>query len=91
MQNNPELILKEGGYPVTALLEGVMIRIFDPPNGASWLCLQMHTAAHESSAVLDRMSEYLPPAKLQLAISPDHAHALGMHLMDYAKRAVEPR
>jgi hypothetical protein len=90
MTETPKLALKEDGFPVTALLEGAVARIIAPADRASWICLQLHTRPHESEAVQDRMSEYLPPALCQIAIAPDHAHALGLYLIDYAKRAVDP-
>ncbi len=89
MNSKHDLILKEDGFPVTALLEGAVARIIAPVDQATWICLQCHTRAHESRAVQDRLSEYLPPAKFQIAIAPDHAHALGMYLMNSAKQAVE--
>ena len=90
MNEKPELILKDDGFPVTALLEGVIARIVAPTNQAAWICLQVHTQAHETAAVRSQMSEYLPPDKFQIAIAPDHAHAIGMYLIETAKKALEP-
>lgn len=89
MSKKPELILKEDGFPVTALMVGMMARIIAPANQAAWICLQCHTEAHESEAVQNQLSEVLPPSVFQLAISPDHAHALGMYLIEKAKQAVD--
>lgn len=90
MTDKPELVLKDDGFPVTAMLEGAMARIIAPQGQGAWICLQMHTLAHESEDVQRQMSEYLPPAIFQIAIPPDLAHALGMYLIDKAKQAVEP-
>jgi len=90
MTEKPELILKDDGYPVTALLEGAVVRIIQPPETAAWICLQLQTQAHESQDVQNRMSQWLPPQTCQIAIHPDHAHKLGMYLMDYARRATAP-
>lgn len=91
MSQKPELILKQDGFPVTALLEGAVARIVTPANQASWICLQCHTHAHESEAVQDQLSEYLPPSIFQIAMPPDHAHALGMYLIEKAREAIEPK
>ena len=90
MTTEHNLILKDDGFPVSARLEGAMARIIAPANLGTWVCLQMHTVPQESQEVQDQLSEFLPPEKFQLAISPDHAHALGMYLIEKAKLAVAP-
>ena len=90
MNDKPELILKDDGFPVTAAIEGIMVRISAPQNQLAWICLQIDTHAHESEEVLAQLSEYLPPKRFQLAIPPADAHQIGSMLIDYAKRAVEP-
>ena len=88
MNKQPELILKEDGFPVTAAVEGIMVRIIDPQEKLAWICLQIETHAHESEAVQAQLSEYLPPKIFQLAMPPADAHQIGTMLIDYAKRAV---
>ena len=90
MTKQPSLILKDDGFPVTALLEGAVARIIQPADQAAWICLQIHTQPHESAEVQTRQSEYLPPALCQIAIAPDHAHALGMYLIQKSKEAIAP-
>ncbi len=91
MNTKHKIILKDDGFPVVAQLEGMVARIIQPSNQGAWICLQMHTTLdHESEEVRGRMSEFLPPAICQIAIAPDHAHELGMYLIEKAKQAVAP-
>lgn len=90
MNKKPELILKEDGFPVTALFQGMKASIIHPQNSGAWICCQFHCHPHESAVVRDQLSEYLPPKKFQLALDPVSAHALGQYLIEKAKQAIEP-
>ena len=90
MPEEQKLVLKPDGFPVTAMLEGALARIIKPTDQGAWICLQIHSHAHESLAIQDQLSEVLPPAKFQLAMDPAMAHQLGLYLIEKAQQAVEP-
>jgi hypothetical protein len=90
MKTHNKMIVKDDGFPVTALLEGAIARIIEPHNSGSWICLQLHTHAHESAEVQDQLSEFLPPETFQLAMDPATAHRIGLYLIEKAQQAVEP-
>jgi hypothetical protein len=90
MTNAPTLILKEDGFPVTALMTGAMGRVIAPQNAGTWVCLQIHTQAHEPPEVQSQMSQYLPPQTCQIALDPASAHQLGQYLIALAHDATAP-
>lgn len=89
MKTENKIIIKDDGFPVTALLNGAVARIIQPANQAAWLCVQFHSHPHESQEVQDQMSEFLPPEIFQLAMDPAMAHQLGMMLIEKAHEALE--
>ena len=89
VERDIELIIKDDGYPVTALLEGLRASIISPPKSGAWICIQLHCHAHEPQDVQSRYAEFLPPAISQIALDPSSAHAFGRYLIQKAQEAVE--
>ncbi|NOX39740.1 MAG: hypothetical protein GXP05_04295 [Alphaproteobacteria bacterium] len=85
-----KIMLKDDGFPVTALLSGMKVVTVRPQNQGAWICLYAETLPHESAEVRHRYAECLPPERFQLALDPVGAHQLGLLLIQRAKEAIAP-
>lgn len=90
MTQEPDFILKDDGFPATALLRGAKAVTIHPQNQGAWICLGLATHPHESPAVCRQYAECLPAQWVQLCLDPMTAHQLGLYLIEKAKAAIAP-